>query len=40
LQKHASVCALTRPFEFEAMPQVLGWLEDHWRSLGLLQEAA
>ena len=40
LQKHSSICALTRPFELAAMPRVIGWLEDHWRTLGLLRASA
>ena len=40
LQKLAGVFSLTRPFDLAATPDVIGWLEDHWRSLGLLPAAA
>jgi hypothetical protein len=40
LQRQAGVFSLTRPFELAAMPEVIGWLEDHWRSLGILPAAA
>jgi hypothetical protein len=40
LQKQAGVYALNRPFDFGAAAQVIGWLEDHWRSLGLASQAA
>ena len=35
LQRQAGVFSLTRPFELTAMPEVIGWLEDHWRALGI-----
>ena len=40
LQRRAGVFSLTRPFDLAAMPDVIGWLEEHWRSLGLLPVAA
>jgi predicted ATPase len=40
LQRHAGVFSLTRPFDLAAMPEVIGWLEDHWRTLGILPAAA
>lgn len=40
LQKKAGVFSLARPFELDAMPEVIGWLEDHWRALGILPAAA
>jgi hypothetical protein len=40
LQRHAGVFSLTRPFDLAAMPEVIGWLEDHWRALGLSPAAA
>ncbi|HWF76853.1 MAG TPA: hypothetical protein VN694_06710 [Caulobacteraceae bacterium] len=40
LQRHAGVFSLTRPFDLAAMPEVIGWLEDHWRTLDLLPAAA
>jgi hypothetical protein len=40
LQRQAGVFSLTRPFDLAATPEVIGWLEDHWRSLGLLPAAA
>jgi hypothetical protein len=40
LQRHAGVFSLVRPFDLAAMPEVIGWLEDHWRALGILPAAA
>jgi predicted ATPase len=40
LQRRAGVFSLTRPFDLAAMPEVIGWLEDHWRGLGILPVAA
>ena len=40
LQRGAGVFSLTRPFDLAAMPEVIGWLEDHWRGLGILPVAA
>jgi hypothetical protein len=40
LQKQAGVFSLTRPFDLAAMPEVIGWLEEHWRSLGMSPAAA
>ena len=40
LQRRAGVFSLTRPFDLAAMPEVIAWLEEHWRSLGLLPVAA
>ncbi len=40
LQGQAGVFSLTRPFDLSAMPEVIGWLEDHWRALGVLSAAA
>jgi hypothetical protein len=40
LQRHAGVFSLTRPFDLAAMPEVIGWLDDHWRALGILPAAA
>ena len=40
LQRQAGVFSLTRPFDLAAMPEVIGWLEDHWRTLGMLPAAA
>jgi hypothetical protein len=31
---------LTRPLDFAALPQVVGWLEQHWRDMGLMEQAA
>lgn len=31
---------LTRPFDFAAIPQVVGWLESHWQDIGLMERAA
>jgi hypothetical protein len=31
---------LTRSINFAEMPQVIGWLEQHWRDLGLMERAA
>jgi hypothetical protein len=33
LQRHAKIFHLTRPLGFPLMPEVIGWLEDHWRKL-------
>jgi hypothetical protein len=40
LQRQAGVFSLARPFDLAAMPDVIGWLEDHWRALGILPAAA
>lgn len=39
LQRGAGIFSLTRPFDLAAMPEVIGWLEDHWRALGILPTA-
>jgi hypothetical protein len=36
----AGVYRLTRPLDFSAMGQVVGWLEGHWRDIGLLESAS
>lgn len=36
----AGIYTLSRPLRFAAMPKVLGWLDDHWHSLGLMDRAA
>jgi hypothetical protein len=40
LQRSAGVFSLTRPFDLAAIPEVIDWLEDHWRALGVLPAAA
>src|SRR5262249_38789100 len=30
---------LTRPLDFAAIPEVVGWLEDHWAEIGLKDRA-
>jgi hypothetical protein len=39
LHRQAGVFSLTRPFDLAAVPQTIGWLEDHWRTLGILPAA-
>lgn len=36
----AGIFHLTRPLDFDAMPDVVGWLERHWRETGLMEKAA
>lgn len=36
----AGVSYLTRAFDFAKMPEVIAWLEAHWRELGLKEKAA
>jgi hypothetical protein len=36
----AGIFCLTRPLDFAAMPEVISWLENHWRELGLTEKAA
>jgi hypothetical protein len=36
----AGIYYLTRPFDFARMPEVLSWLEDHWREIGLAEKVA
>ena len=38
--QRSGVFTLTRAMDFERFPTVIGWLEDHWRTLGLLEQAA
>jgi hypothetical protein len=40
LHQQAGVFSLTRPFDLGAVPQTIGWLEEHWRTLGILPAAA
>jgi hypothetical protein len=37
LAGHAGVFALNRDLNFAEMPMVLGWLDAHWRELGLIE---
>ena len=32
----AGIFRLTRPLDFAGMPEVIGWLEQHWREIGLV----
>ena len=32
----AGIFRLTRPLDFARMPEVIGWLEQHWREIGLV----
>ena len=36
----AGIFHLTRPLDFAAMPKVVGWLEQHWLDIGLMEKAA
>ncbi|KQS03804.1 hypothetical protein ASG11_05725 [Sphingomonas sp. Leaf357] len=38
--QRSGVFTLTRPLDFKLFPTVIGWLETHWRDLGLLERAA
>ena len=38
--QRSGVFTLTRPLDFKLFPTVIGWLEAHWRDLGLLEQAA
>jgi hypothetical protein len=40
LQRQAGVFSLTRLFDLAAVPQTIGWLEEHWRDLGILPAAS
>lgn len=37
IQGRAGLFTLTRPIDFKFMPDVIRWLEDHWKSLGLIE---
>jgi hypothetical protein len=38
--QRSGVFTLTRAMDFKQFPTVIGWLEDHWRTLGLLEPSA
>lgn len=40
IAQRAGVFTLTREINFARFPAVIGWLEAHWRELGLLEQAA
>jgi hypothetical protein len=40
ISQRAGVFTLTRELNFAKFPAVIGWLEAHWRELGLLERAA
>ncbi len=40
ISQRAGVFTLTRDLNFKQFPVVIGWLEAHWRELGLLERAA
>ncbi|MEO9129944.1 MAG: hypothetical protein ABI240_01920 [Sphingomonas sp.] len=40
ITQRAGVFTLTREINFARFPAVIGWLEAHWRELGLLERAA
>ena len=40
ISQRAGVFTLTREMNFKQFPAVIGWLEAHWRELGLLERAA
>ena len=39
-RQRAGIFHLTRALDFAVMPQVIGWLERHWREIGLMEKAA
>jgi hypothetical protein len=40
IANNSGVFLLRRPFDFAAMPDVISWLESHWRELELAEKAA
>jgi hypothetical protein len=36
----SGIFLLTRPLNFDAMTEVVSWLERHWRDLGAKEKAA
>lgn len=40
IASRAGIFILTRPRDFAAVPQVVSWLERHWRDLGVMEQAA
>ena len=40
IAQRAGIFTLTREINFARFPAVIGWLEAHWRELGLLEQAA
>jgi len=38
INQRAGVFTLTRAMDFNQFPEVIGWLESHWRTLGLLEQ--
>jgi hypothetical protein len=40
ISRRAGVFTLTREINFQRFPEVIGWLEAHWRDLDLLERAA
>jgi hypothetical protein len=40
IANHAGIYQLTRPLNFAAMADTLGGLEQHWRDIGMLEQAA
>jgi hypothetical protein len=40
ITNNSGVFLLRRPFDFAAMPDVISWLESHWRELELAEKAA
>ncbi|MDB5707271.1 MAG: Serine kinase of the HPr protein regulates carbohydrate metabolism [Sphingomonas bacterium] len=40
ISQRAGVFTLTREMNFNSFPTVIGWLEAHWREVGLLERAA
>jgi HPr Serine kinase C-terminal domain/AAA domain len=40
IASRSGIFILTRPRDFAAVPQVVSWLERHWRDLGVMEQAA
>jgi hypothetical protein len=40
IASQSGIYRLTRPLHFDAMAEVVSWLERHWRGLGVMKEAA
>lgn len=40
IAQRAGIFTLSRELDFKRFPEVIGWLETHWRDLGLMERAA